>query len=419
VNGTDLSDNQGLGQLLRGFGDVAVVASTPDFEMRVRRALSAGRGPRMVRWPVSGNRPESGNIAVVFIGPDLPVDQMIELAQQIDRDEPGCYLALVSDSAPGLFERALRAGVRDIVAPKAELSEISTILARGLELASKRKVFTPAPVTPEPTPQELSSDGKRLIVVLAPKGGIGKTFVSTNIACLLGSVARNEVALLDVDMQFGDVTTSLHISPEHSIVDAARAVINGEVQMLKVFLAPHDSGIYSLAAPDDPADADDISYEHSTAIARHLSQTFRYVVVDTGPGLDSHTLALAEIATDLVFVCSVDVASVRSLRKVLDAFDRIGMTRANRHLVINRADSPGGARPEDVETALGIKSKLMIPFDRTVLTSMNQGSPVSYSEPKAPLARKFVTFVEEFAEMPNAAPVQAKSGLGLPWRKQK
>lgn len=420
MTGTELTAEQPrVSQLPRGFGDVAVVASTPDFEMRVRRALSAGRGPRMVRWAAhGGDRPESGNIAVCFIGPDLPTDEMISLAQEIDRDEPGCYLALVSDPTPGLFERALRAGVRDVVTPRAELEEISVILARGLDLAAKRKpVAPPVPVIETPVPQ-MPEDGKRVVVMIAPKGGVGKTFVSSNIACLLGSVARTDVAYLDLDLQFGDVATALHLSPEHSTVDAARAVINGENQMMKVFLIPHDSGIYSLAAPEDPADSDDISYEHSAAIARQLHQNFKYVVVDTAAGLDSHTLAVAEIATDLVFVCSVDVSSVRGLRKVLDAFDRIGMHNAHRHLVINRSDTPGGARPEDVETALGLKAGLVLPYDRSVLTSMNQGSPITYSDPKSPIARKFMTFAEAFAEMPTSAPAAPKAGLGLPWRKK-
>ncbi len=421
MTGTELTAEQPrVGQLPRGFGDVAVVASTPDFEMRVRRALSAGRGPRMVRWSATsgGDRPESGNIAVCFIGPDLPTDEMISLAQEIDRDEPGCYLALVSDPTPGLFERALRAGVRDVVTPRAELEEISVILARGLDLASKRKPTPTAPPVIEAPAPNLPEDGKRVILMIAPKGGVGKTFVASNLACLLGSVARTEVAILDLDLQFGDVATSLHLSPEHSTVDAARAVINGENQMMKVFLIPHDSGIYTLAAPEDPADSDDISYEHSAAIARQLNQNFRYVIVDTAAGLDSHTLAIAEMATDYIFVCSVDVASVRGLRKVLDAFDRIGMRSAQRHLVINRADSVGGARPEDVETALGLKAGLVIPNDRTVLTTMNQGSPVTYSDPKSPLAKKFTVFAEAFAEMPSTVPAAQKSGIALPWRKK-
>lgn len=420
MNGTETTAEPNRnGQLPRGFGDVAVVASSPDFEMRVRRALSAGRGPRMVRWGSgSGERPESGNIAVCFIGPDLPTDQMISLAQEIDRDEPGCYLALVSDPTPGLFERALRAGVRDVVTPRAELQEISVILARGLDLASKRKPTASAPPAMETPAGGPPDDGRRVILMIAPKGGVGKTFVASNLACLLGSVARTEVAVLDLDLQFGDVATSLHLNPEHSTVDAARAVINGENQMMKVFLIPHDSGIYTLAAPEDPADSDDISYEHTAAIARQLNQTFKYLVVDTAAGLDSHTLAVAEMATDYVFICSVDISSVRGLRKVLDAFDRVGMRSAQRHLVINRADTPGGARPEDVETALGIKAGMVIPYDRTVLTSMNQGSPLTYSDPKSPVARKFTVFAESFAEMPATATATQKSGIALPWRKK-
>lgn len=408
--------------LIRGIGDVAVVAGTPDFEMRVRRALSGGRGPRMVRWPITGERPDAANVAVVLIGPELPPDVMVSTAQDIDREQPGTYIALVSDPIPGLLERALRAGVRDIVAPGAEVSAILELLARGLETAAERKVRTPVPppVIDTPVPEDTSPGNKRrIITVVSPKGGVGKTLVAVNLACALGTVHRGEVAMVDLDLQFGDVGASMHIAPEHTTTDAARGVASNEASLIKVFLSNHDAGVFVLCAPDDPADADDISYEQSIAIVRQLSTGFPYVVVDTAAGLDAHALSVAEISTDLVFISSVDVASVRSLRKTLDAFDRLGMKTQRRHLVINRSDTPGGARPEDVETALDMQAICTIPTDRSVLASVNQGSPVTYSEPKSPLARKFLTFAEQFTEVATHANTSSKAGLGLPWRKSR
>ena len=407
--------------LIRGIGDVAVVAGTPDFEMRVRRALSGGRGPRMVRWPITGERPDAANVAVVLIGPELPPDAMVSTAQDIDREQPGTYIALVSDPIPGLLERALRAGVRDIVAPGAEVSAILELLARGLETAADRKVRTPVAPPVIDTPVAVDSgpvNKRRIITVVSPKGGVGKTLVAVNLACALGTVHRGEVAMVDLDLQFGDVGASMHIAPEHTTTDAARGVASNEASLIKVFLSNHDAGVFVLCAPDDPADADDISYEQSIAIVRQLSTGFPYVVVDTAAGLDAHALSVAEISTDLVFISSVDVASVRSLRKTLDAFDRLGMKTQRRHLVINRSDTPGGARPEDVETALDMQAICTIPTDRSVLASVNQGSPVTYSEPKSPLARKFLTFAEQFTEVATQAGSPAKAGIALPWRKR-
>jgi pilus assembly protein CpaE len=110
--------------------------------------------------------------------------------------------------------------------------------------------------------------------------------------------------------------------------------------------------------------------------------------------LDPHALSVIDIATDLVFVCSVDVSSVRSLRRELDALDRLGMTHQKRHLIINRFDAPGGARPEDVEVAVGMRASLLLPVDRNVLAAANQGVPITVADPKSPIAKSFMTFAE-------------------------
>ncbi len=417
----DVAPETGAKSLLRGIGDVAVVASTPDFEMRVRRALSSGRGPRMLRWQANLERPEDQQVAVVLIGPELPPDVMVATAQQVDKENPGAYVALVAEPLPGLLEKALRAGVRDVISPTAEIPQIFDLLARGLESAQTRKAAIPvaAPAQPTAALPNIDDSGHRIIAVISPKGGVGKTLITVNLACALATAHRNEVAIVDLDLQFGDVAASMHIAPEHTTVDASRGVGRGESSLIKVFLHNHDSGVFVLCAPDDPAAADDISYDSTVAITRQLSNAFPYVVVDTAAGLDPHTLSIAEVATDLLFVCSVDVASVRSLRKTLDAFDKLGMSTQRRHLVINRCDTPGGARVEDVETALGMTAITSIPASTNVLANVNQGNPVAYAEPKSPLARKFQQVAETFSDQIVASSQTKQSPIALPWKRSR
>ena len=94
---------------------------------------------------------------------------------------------------------------------------------------------------------------------------------------------------------------------------------------LKVFLTRHQSGLYVLCAPDEPAEGEGISVAATTAIIRMLASEFRYVVIDTAAGLGEHTLAALEQSTDLVLISDMDVPSVRNLRKALDALDLLGM----------------------------------------------------------------------------------------------
>jgi pilus assembly protein CpaE len=192
--------------------------------------------------------------------------------------------------------------------------------------------------------------------------------------------------------------------------------------MVKVFLATHASGLYALCAPESPAEGDAVSHEHGALALRLLASEFSVVVVDTGAGLHEHSLAAIEVSTDLLVVCTTDVASVRSLRKELDALDHLGMTAQRRHFVLNRSNAKVGLDLGDIEDAIGMKCELTLPSSRSVPLSMNVGSPVIETDPRSPVARQLQRLVERFTEHgpdtvgadPAPAPAAATPGR---WRR--
>jgi pilus assembly protein CpaE len=151
-----------------------------------------------------------------------------------------------------------------------------------------------------------------------------------------------------------------------------------------------------LCGAESPDEGESVTHELASRVVEMLARDVVYVVVDTPAGLDERTLAVLELATDVVLVSSLDVSSIRNLGKEIDALDRVGLLPPSRHFVLNRADARVGIEPSDVETALGMKVDTAIPSSRAIPFSMNQGRPIVLEDPKSPAARELTALTHRF-----------------------
>jgi len=329
--------------------------------------------------------------SVVVVGPGVPLPTALALAETFDLLFPEICVVLVAKPTARLWERALRAGVREIIPEGAEDEDVRDALTRAGAAAARRQAGSAV------TQVEEAPRG-RVITVMAPKGGAGKTTVSTNLATELATLAPGRVAIIDLDLQFGDVASALGLGPQSTVVDASRLGSHLDSTSLKVFLEPHPSGLYALVGPHFPAEAEEVSSSAVGHMIDILAAEFAYVVIDTGAGLDEFALSAIERSDDLVLVCVTDVPSVRGLRKALDAIDLLGMTRPRRHVVLNRADDKVGLSAGDVSATIGLPIDASIPSSHSVQISVNQGTPVVSSDPKSPAGRALAGLARRFAE---------------------
>ena len=217
-----------------------------------------------------------------------------------------------------------------------------------------------------------------MICVLAPKGGTGKTTVSTNLASGLALEAPGEVVIVDLDFQFGDVASALRMTPEHTFADITQSPHHGRRHDDQG--VPHrrrTTGLYALCAPETPVDADAITPQHVQHVISLLASEFRYVVIDTGSGLDEGHARGAQALHRPRALTSTDVPSVRATRKEVEMLDLLGLTDQTRHFVVNRADARVGLPVSEVEATVGMDADVTIPSSRAVPISVNQGTPCS------------------------------------------
>jgi len=346
--------------------------------------------------------------SVVCIGTDVPRHIALDLAAATDRDHPGISIVLIAVPTDDLWRDALRAGVRDVIDPDRIDLELERAIQRAVDRASR--VHSQLPATPAPDDERTAG----VIVVVSPKGGSGKTMVASNLAAQLARTAEGSVALVDLDVQFGDAATALGLVPERSIGQLA-TVPTIDSTTLKVFLTPHEpSGAFVLSGTDSPEEGDAVTPDHARRIVDLLAEDFAYVVVDTPAGLDERTLSAVERATDVLFVATMDVSSIRGLGKEIRVLDRLGLLAGRQqHFVLNRADSRVGLELTDVEAALGMSADARLPSSRSVPVSMNQGRPIVIDSPSSPVARELVKLTQRIAGIDDTG-----RRARLPWRKK-
>jgi pilus assembly protein CpaE len=265
-------------------------------------------------------------------------------------------------------------------------------------------------------PDEVAVEPSRIITILSPKGGAGKTSSATNLAVGLAKKFPRQVVLVDLDLQFGDVASNLRLQPTTTMTDLSRAWPVDTTQM-KLALTSHPTGLYTLCGPLNPAEADDITADHVTGVLRALHRSFKYVVVDTDPGLSERVLSALDVSTDMVMICSTEVPSIRGLKKALEALDVIGLTRARRVLLLNRSNAKVGLDIDQLERTIGRKVDVRVPSSIDMVLATNDGIPIMESGRNPDLVRAFEALVDLFVPDPVADLHGGKSASRLFKRK--
>lgn len=389
-------------------GRIVLVTASPELRQRVHAATG---GAFLV---LSGPLPADPADLFRQLGPVPPpevvvldplpadTDHALRLAASLDEHFPGISVILISEFGAEVALSALRAGVRDVLHPTADDHELSAALGSAV-LAARTRPPDPAALGPAGWPPA-GTGGGRVISVVSPKGGVGKTTLSTNLAVGLAKAAPHSTVLVDLDVQFGDVATALSLAPEYSLPDAVRGSASRDTMLLKTFLSMHSTGLSVLCGPDSPIDADAVTGDAVGALLHSLASEFRYVVVDTAPGLSEHTLAAMDHSTDLVLVTSMDVPGVRGLRKELDTLTQLGMAPIGRQVVLNFAERRGGLSTADVALTLGTGIDVVLPRSMAVTASVNQGIPLLQNGGRDPIIKQLEMLVSHFAPPLPAAP---------------
>ena len=353
-------------------------------------------------------------VEVLLVGPSELTAAGLRRVARWHAQNPGTVVMLAAEK-DRLPDSALlvRAGVEVLLQLPAGPAAVRRALTTALEVAARQRnalattIHIPAPraaldAEPDPEPLEVVDDVDEpaveavrepavTITVASATGGCGKTFLATNLAFLLAQGTGRSVAMIDLDVQFGELVPTLQLKPDSSIVDVVldedgRADLTG-------MMTSHVGGFDVLAAPPDPVSADRLAPGVARAAVAALREAYDFVIIDTPPTLNEVVLDAFDMSDHLVVLATLDVPSVRNMKVFLSTLDRLRISQEGVHLVLNKAERGVGLTSGDIQALLGRTWDLELPYDREVSRSVNLGLPVSESAPNCEVSRRLVAGV--------------------------
>ncbi len=314
---------------------------------------------------------------LIVIGPGLDLEQALQFSAALRTASLAAGVILLHDSpSDDLVRRATENGVRDVVAT-----------ADGDALAGAcRRVRAIA--DPGATAAQEDRSSGRIITVFSAKGGCGKTTLATNLAVALNADGKRRVCLLDLDLGFGDVASTLRLTPDRTLADAIsfRASNDNAVADVAALTTPFRPGLDCILAPVGPGQAERVPATVITELLAVLPLMYDYTVVDTPAQFSQHVLAALDNSDHHVLLTTPERPTLKSLRLTLDTLDLLSYRRKARSIVFNRCDSRVGLEGDDVEKLLKSPIACWIPSSWDVPASINRGVPLVAAQPQHPVS---------------------------------
>ena len=222
-------------------------------------------------------------------------------------------------------------------------------------------------------------NNSKVLTVFSNKGGVGRTSLAVNLALELANITKEKVALVDLNMHLGDVTTFLDIKPSFDISYLIKKVDIADEEFLLSTLEPYNNtGLYVLADPPYMEDAKKIQPNEIQEMISKLRNTFSYIVIDTSSAFDNITITALDNSDLILLVSAVNIPSIRNCQRCLDAFERLGYEEEKTKVIVNRYMENDDIKIEDVEKALDKPIYWRIPNNYyTIMSAINKGQPVS------------------------------------------
>jgi len=328
-----------------------------------------------------------GPFDVLVAGPSLSTKSGLAALMAIHDETPATSLLLAFAKRPDATLRdIIRTGAMDLLQLPVADRSLQDAIERAVGISRSRPVEAAAAVE-----SHSAAPKGTVFTVSSATGGCGKTFYATNLAYFLRQHTGKRTCIVDLDLQFGEVSTALRLRPRYTISDVLSRDDIDEVDLsahIEEYVVTHDSGVNVLAAPKDPSEADRIHPTDVTRVIEAARAKFDYVVVDTPSALTEIVLAAFDLSNQLYVMATLDLPSVRHMGVFLNTLEKLKIPSDNIKLILNKAERDVGLDVDQVTRLFPQGFTSVLPYAKEAAKSVNVGTPVLAFAPTSDVSRR-------------------------------
>jgi pilus assembly protein CpaE len=300
------------------------------------------------------------------------------------------FILICQDQTPEFLIKAMRVGVREVLSSPVSAETLLPAMAR---IAEKKG--------------DAQAKGK-VLAFISCKGGSGATFLSTNLGYALATQENKRVALIDLNLQFGDA--AMYVTdkkPMATLADVAQQIHRLDASFLASSMLSVNPNFSVLAAPEDPTLANEVMPEHIDAILNLAKRHYDYVILDVGHNLDAVSINALDQA-DMIFpIMQVSMPYIRYGKRLLGVFRSLDYRKDKIHVIVNQFEKEGEITLQDMKTAYGAGFYKVIPSDTAaVMASVNQGVPILRLNKSSPVAKALLLMAKNLVSDETALAAQ-------------
>ncbi len=330
---------------------------------------------------------------IVLMDINMPVMDGIKATEEISLSVPESTVIIMSvQGEQEYIRKAMAAGARDFLNKPFTGDDLARTILRTYDIESRRREHT----TTAKVHEEIKST---VVTVFSTKGGVGKTTIASNLAVAIARSTKKKVALIDLDLQFGDIAIMLNVSVKNTISDLIKEINQLDRDLMDEYLVTHFSGVRVLPAPIKPEYAEYITAAHLEKIVNTLKESYHYVIIDTSASFHETVLSSLDMSDRILFVSTLDLPTIKNIKSGLDIMETLHYPKEKIKIILNKASEQFGIKYKDFENTLKYPIWAFIPEDsQTVITSANKGFPFVMTRMDTKVAKAVIGMSNELTK---------------------